>query len=188
MPDQFLTDAEDDQMKFTSLSSHMVLGIVSCLAVFFLAAALPHAAFAQVDARLLGTWKLNLAKSTFDPGPPVKTWTVTREQVGDAVKYTIEYEDANGIHTTIVETPKFDGKDYPRTVQQYPRAGAPLPDTIALKRIDADTVEETLKKSGKVIQTARQVISKDGTGITTTVTGTDVSGQPVHVVLVYDKQ
>lgn len=175
-------------MKFTSLSSLMVLGIVSCLGVSFLAAAFPHTAFAQVDARLLGAWKVNIAKSTFDPGPPPKTMTVTREQVGDAVKYTFEYEDANGIHTTIEETPKFDGKDYPRTITQYPRAGAPLPDTIALKRIDADTVEETLKMSGKVMQTARQVISKDGKGITTTVTGTDVIGRPVHVVLVYEKQ
>jgi hypothetical protein len=114
---------------------------------------------------------------------------MTREQVGsDAVKYTIEYEEANGIQTTIVETAKFDGKDYPRMVTQTPRAGAPLPDTIALKRIDADTVEETLKMSGKVLQTARQVISKNGKGITTTVTGTDASRRPVHIVLVYEKQ
>src|SRR5215469_13769884 len=149
-----------------------LLGIIFCQAAIFLAAADPHAAFAQVDARTSGVWKLNLAKSTFGPIPPPKTWTVTREHVGDVEKNTIEYEDANGIQTTIVETPKFDGKDYPRTVKQYPRAGAPLPDTIALKRIDADTVEETLKMSGKVVQTARQVISKDGKG----------------VVLVYEKQ
>jgi hypothetical protein len=186
MHDQFLTEAEDDPMKFTSFSPLRVLGTISCLAVFALAAALPHAAFAQIDARTLGIWKLNPAKSTFDPGPPF-SMTVTREQVGDAVKYTIEIELANGNHTTIVEAPKYDGKDYPRIVQP-PRAATQIPDTIALKRIDADTVEETLKKSGKVMQTARQVLSKDGRGITTTLTGTDLSGQPVHYVFVYDKQ
>jgi len=158
------------------------------LVAFTLVAALPYAASAQIDPRTLGTWKLNLAKSKFEPGPPLRNMTVTREQVGDAVKYTIEQEDANGIHRTIVEAPKYDGKDYPRTVHDSPRAGPPIPDTIALKRIDADTIEETLKKSGKVVQTARQVVSKDGKVITTTLTGTTVSGQPIHVVLVYDKQ
>ena len=175
-------------MKLATLPSLRLHAAGCFLFASFLVAALPHAASAQIDPRTLGTWKLNLAKSKFDPGPPLRSMTVTREQVGDAMKYTIEQEDANGIHRTIVETPKFDGKDYPRTVQDYPRAGPPIPDTISLRRIDADTVEETLKKSGKVVQTARQVVSKDGKVITTTLTGTTVSGQPVHVVRVYDKQ
>lgn len=75
--------------------------------------------------------------------------TVTREQVGDAVKYTIDVVAANGNQVSIVETPRYDGNDYPRT-------GSADADTIALKRLDANTVQETLKKSGKVVQTARQ--------------------------------
>ena len=175
-------------MKLTTFPSLKLRASGYFLFAFSFVVTLPHAASAQIDPRTLGTWKLNLAKSKFDPGPPLRSMRVTREQVGDAVKYTIEQEDANGIHRTIVEAPKYDGKDYPRTIQDTPRVGPPVPDTIALKRIDADTVEETLKKSDKVVQTARQVVSKDGKMITTTLTGTTVGGQPVHVVLVYDKQ
>lgn len=183
-----LTTEKEVSLKATILPSLRMRDAGYFLIVFSFIVALPHVASAQIDPRTLGTWKLNIAKSKFDPGPPLRSMTVTREQVGDAVKYTIEQEDATGIHRTIVEAPKYDGKDYPRKVQDYPRAGPPVPDTISLRRIDADTVEETLKKSGKVVQTASQVLSKDGKVITTTLTGTTVSGQPVHVVLVYDKQ
>jgi hypothetical protein len=136
------------------------------------------------DNPFVGTWKLNLAKSTFDPGPPPRSRTVTIEQVGDGVKWAIEQVDANGNRRTVVEAPKFDGKDYPRT-------GSPTPDadTIALKRIDAYTLEETLKKAGKVVATYRQVVSKDGKVRTATqMTGTNAGGQRIHDVLLFDKQ
>jgi hypothetical protein len=62
------------------------------------------------------------------------------------VKYTIEIVEANGNRRTIVETPKYDGKDYPRS--GIAEADA---DTVALKRMDANTVEEIQKKAGKVV-------------------------------------
>ena len=165
-----------------------VSAVVSVLVALVLVVALSPAAFAQVDPRILGTWKLNLTKSSFDPGPPPTSMTVTREQVGDAVRYTIERIEADGTRRIVVEAPKYDGKDYPRRVKDDPSLGAPYPDTIALTRIDAQTVEETLKRAGRVVETARQVVSPDGRLITTTVTGTNARGQFVHTVLVYDKQ
>jgi hypothetical protein len=117
------------------------------------------------DDPFAGTWELNLAKSKFDPGPPVRSRTVTVEPAGDGVKWSIEQVDANGNPGTIIETPKFDGKDYPRTGTGSLGGGG---DTIALKRIDANTFEETLKKSGEVVATFRQVVSKDGTERTAT--------------------
>ena len=146
-----------------------------------LVAALPHAASAQTDPRVLGTWKLNLAKTKFDPGPPPASMTVTREQVGDEVKTTVERVEANGNRITIEEKLKYDGKDYPRT-------GAADVDTISVRRIDANTFEETLKKAGKVVRTGTQVISKNGKMWTATFTGINSGRQPVHYVLVYDKQ
>jgi hypothetical protein len=136
------------------------------------------------DNPFVGTWKLNLARSKFQPGPPVTSRTVTIERAGDGVKWAIEQVDANGILRTVVEMPKFDGRDYPRT-------GSPMPDadTIALKRINARTLEETLKKAGKVVATYRQVVSKDGkTRTATQLTGINGSGQSAHDVLVFDKQ
>jgi hypothetical protein len=152
--------------------------------------ALPQLGFAQSspqsDNAFVGTWKLNLAKSKFDPGPPVRSRTVTVEPAGDGVKWSIEQVDANGNLGTMVETPKFDGKDYPRTGTGSLGGGG---DTIALKRIDAYTLEETLKKGGEVVATFTQVVSKDGKERTATqMTGTNSAGQPVHNVLVFDKQ
>ena len=37
---------------------------------------------------LVGTWKLNLTKSKYDPGPMPKSLTRTVEADGDGVKYT----------------------------------------------------------------------------------------------------
>jgi hypothetical protein len=133
------------------------------------------------DNPFVGTWKLNLAKSKFDPGPPVRSRTVTVEPAGDGVKWSIEQVDANGSHATVVETPMFDGKDYPRTLTGS--VGGSGADTIAFKRIDPYTLEETLKKGGDVVAIVRQVVSKDGKERTaTTMTGTDAN------VLVFDKQ
>ena len=160
-----------------SIASVQVARLV--LGMFVLSAAVLAA-----DNPFIGTWKLNLAKSKFDPGPSVKSRTVTIEEAGLGVKWAIDQVDANGIHRTVVESPKFDGRDYPRT-------GSPTPDadTIALKRINAHTLEETLKKAGKVVATYRQVVSKDGKERTATqLTGIDASGQSVHDVLVFDKQ
>jgi hypothetical protein len=127
------------------------------------------------------------ASSQFDPGPPVKSRTITVEPAGDGLKWSIEQVDAKGNRATIVETPKLDGKDYPRTGTGS--MGGPGADTIALKRIDAYTLEEILKKGGKVVATYKQVISKDGKERTSTqMTGMNAAGQPLRNVLVFDKQ
>jgi hypothetical protein len=137
------------------------------------------------DNPFVGTWNLNLAKSKFDPGPPVRSRTVTIEPAGDGVKWSIEQVDANGNRATEVEILKFDGKDYPITAT----GSLSGRDTIAFKPIDAYTLEETLKKGGEVVQTVRQVVSKDGKERTATqMTGTNAAGQPVRNMLVFDKR
>ena len=78
-------------------------------------------------------------------------------------------------------TAKYDGKDYPVT-------GSDTIDMIALKRINDRTTEATLKKSGKVVSTARRVVSKDGKMLTLTITGTNAKGQKMKNIAVYDKQ
>ena len=51
-----------------------------------------------------------------------------------------------------------------------------------------DLPGETIEKSGKLVQTARGVVSKDGKTMTNTFTGSDAAGRPVHNVVVFDKQ
>jgi hypothetical protein len=129
----------------------------------------------------IGTWKLNVAKSKYRPGPAPKGATITYEASGDGVKRTGETVKADGQTTSFSYTAQYDGKDYPVT-------GNPNADTIVLKRINDYTSEATLKRGGKVTTTARRVVSKDGKTLTLTLKGTNAQGQTVNSVSVYEKQ
>ena len=139
------------------------------------------AGWAADDARI-GTWKVNLAKSKFGSGPAPKSTTAKLEPHGsNGVKATSERVDAQGQKTIIEYTADYDGKDYPVT-------GDPGRDTVAMKRIDAYTLEVTNKKAGKIANTGKEVLSKDGKVRTITTHGTDAQGRPFTNVSVYEKQ
>lgn len=131
----------------------------------------------------IGTWKMDLAKSTFEPGPaPTSPGTVTIEPSGSSMKTTIHGSDPQGtpMHTETVWT--FDGKD-------YPVKGAPAPDTTAAyKRIDDRTFEVTSKAGGKPMMTTRITISADGKTLTARQTGQNPQGQTVKNTIVAHKQ
>jgi ABC-type transport system substrate-binding protein len=128
-----------------------------------------------------GTWKLDVAKSKFSPGPAPKSATVTYEETADGIKRSGETINADGTKTSFSYTAKYDGKDYPVT-------GSDTFDTISVKKINEHTVAATLKKSGKVVNTARRVVSKDGKTMTLTLNGTNAKGEKIHNVQVFDKQ
>ena len=64
----------------------------------------------------------------------------------------------------------------------------PNADTIAVRRLDATTLELVSKKGGKPTTTQRNVISADGKSRTVTTTGTDAKGQKVNNVAIFEKQ
>src|ERR1700720_1626003 len=64
---------------------------------------------------LLGTWKLNTAKSKYTGTPMPKEMTRTVEADGDSVKYTYAGTAADGSSISYGFTVKYDGKDYPMT-------------------------------------------------------------------------
>ena len=162
-----------------------IVGSLGAISVVLLTLALALPVYAE-DNPFIGTWKLNLEKSKFDPGPAVMSRVVRIEAAGDAVKFSVDQVDADGKHATVVETPKLDGKDYPR--RGTGGIGPNFADTIAFRRIDTYTMEETLKKAGKVVAAIRQVVSNDSkTRTATQIMGTNARGQAVHDVLVFDK-
>ena len=130
----------------------------------------------------VGTWKLNLAKSKFNPGPAPKSQTLKIEAWGaDGVKYTADGVDADGKPTHWELQAKYDGKF-------APFKGNPDADMLAYKRIDANTVEATTQLNGKPAGKTKVVVSADGKTRTLTQTGKNAKGQTVNNVLVYDKQ
>jgi hypothetical protein len=129
-----------------------------------------------------GTWKLNVEKSKFVSIKAVKSLTRTAEADGDGVKVSYEGESAEGAPVKFAFSAKYDGKDYAVTGE-----GKPFDtDTIAVKRLDAKTVESTLKKDGTVVAKAKSAASKDGK--TLTITYTDAKGKSTGDIGVYDKQ
>ena len=138
-------------------------------------------ALAQTDAHM-GTWKLNVAKSKFAPGQTLKSETRTYEPAGDGYKLSGQRVDADGNTHPESFTAKYDGKDTPFVGDAY---GA---DTLAVKLVDANHLNATEKKGGKLLYTTKVVVSSDGKVMTITNKGKTESGQPINAVLVYDKQ
>jgi hypothetical protein len=166
-------------MRVNRGSSPTFLTVGLLIALFVLSAS-PRL-FAQSDSTL-GTWTLNLAKSKYTPGPPPKSETRIYEANGaNGVKATFNRVDAAGKNVTISYSAMYDGKDY-----KY--IGSPDADTIVLKRVDPNTVEATLKKNGKVMQTTKAVVSQGGKVRTLTTTGTDGSGRSINNVMVFDRK
>src|SRR5438046_2124390 len=62
----------------------------------------------------VGTWKVNLAKSKYDPGPAPKTPNVIKiEADGNGIKVTNDGVNAEGQTPHVTYAAKYDGKDYP---------------------------------------------------------------------------
>ena len=131
----------------------------------------------------IGTWKVNLEKSTYSPGPkPTVAATVKSEPSAGGLKTTIDATNPEGKPTHTESVAKFDGKDYPVTGAQAPNT------TNALKRIDDRTFEVMGKVDGKPAMTTRVVVAADGKTMTATQTGTNAQGQSVNNVIVLNKQ
>jgi hypothetical protein len=141
----------------------------------------PTTVSAQPDVSLVGTWKLNVAKSKLGPGPAPRSITSTIQAVGDRTKLTGVRIDADGLRTEAKYTVRVDGKD-------YPIEGSANADTVSLKRIDARTIERTDKRAGKVVETSTTVFSADGKTSTTTGKGRCSKGEEFDYVAVNEKQ
>lgn len=128
----------------------------------------------------IGTWKLNEAKSKFDPGV-TKNHTVVYEAVGDSIKVTIDGVDGSGKATHVEWTGKMDGKDYPST-------GSTVDDARAYTKIDDHTLHVVLKKGGKEVGSAHVVVSADGKTRTVTASAPGPDGKKMNSTAVYDKQ
>ena len=131
---------------------------------------------------VIGTWKLNAAKSEARGGPTLaKSDTRTYTKSDGGVSFTWKRVTAEGKDITVTSTITYDGKD-------YPIKGSPDVDAGNAKRVDTHTVETTLKRDGKVVGQSKRTVSKDGKTLTVVTKGTNANGDPFEVSLVYDRQ
>ena len=128
---------------------------------------------------IIGVWRLNLAKSTYSPGPPPRAEIRTYEEEHEGLRATIATTQADG-RTTVVEYLASFNED------TFPLAGSAEIDAIGLRTIDAYTSEVILSAGGKVIGHARRVIAPDRKTMTVTVERWSAVG-PVKIVAVYER-
>ena len=132
------------------------------------------------DRLLLGTWKLNAAQSKYKRGVPPRSQIRIYEPQGQGVKATIKTVYADGRSTTVEYVANYDSLEYPVT-------GSPDVDTIALKKVLPRIAQAVLSHAGKVMATARRVISEDGKTMTIEYQG-ELLGEQVDYVAVYNKE
>jgi len=137
-------------------------------------------ASAQNADAMNGTWKLNVAKSTYEPGPGPKEQTISIEGTDAARKIVVDLTPATGdaVHW---EVSGAIGATLP-VVGTNPNA-----DAYVFTRVNAATLEAQYVREGKPTIKQTAVVSADGKTLTVTGTGSDAQGRTVNNVAVYDK-
>jgi hypothetical protein len=152
--------------------------IVFMLALLLQSVAVSHPA---IDA-WFGTWTLNLAQSTYVPGPPpyaraqyvIEPWK-------DGLKVTYDMVYPRGGTTHWEWAGKFDGQPYPlQGIDEYV--------TYAYQRLDDRTYDVVVRIDERPAGMSRVALSPDGKTITTTTTGKDSTGRVVTTTTVYEKR
>ena len=129
---------------------------------------------------IVGSWKLNVAKSKFSAGQELKASTRV-------------YTEASGVYTLEQKLTGTDGKEislrtqYSDGKEMKQETGGPV-DTTHAKKVDANTWDFDLKKDGKAVGHVHRVVSADGKTLTVHNTGMMLSGMKGDQTLVFDKQ
>jgi hypothetical protein len=132
------------------------------------------------DDPMSGTWKVNLGKSKFDPGPAPKSLTATIKVENDTETFVSEGTDAAGNPTHAMFIAKIGGPD-------VPVMGIPYADMVSLKRVKPNHIVATMKKGGKVTMTVHVVVAEDRKSRRLTYEGKNQNGKAVHDEVVYDR-
>jgi hypothetical protein len=147
---------------------------------FTLLAAVLMAGPAFAADPVVGTWKLDVAKSKFSPGGELKAATRT-------------YSESGGLYTLDQKLTRADGKEIAYKIQyrdgkEQKNDVSAFVDATVAKKIDANTWDFQIKKEGKVVGQVHRVVSADGKTLTVHNTGTQLSGAKGDETLVFDKQ
>jgi hypothetical protein len=162
------------------MNRRSTLMLISMTLLAFAIASFPQVAFAQ-SSPVIGTWKLNLDKSKYSPGPPPRSGTLTYTQDGQNIKNTFEGMDAQGNVLSGVLMHIYDG-------QPHPSSGSQVIDASAYTRLDPNNYIFTRLKAGKLVAVGTVIVSQDGKTLTVTTTGSDANGGPSNSISVHDKQ
>src|SRR5579883_602406 len=136
--------------------------VVASLGVLLLAGA--GVMLAQSDS-IVGTWKLNPAKSKYTSGLAPKSETLSVAQAGDQYQVSITGMAPDGTPISVKYTVPVKGG--------AGKVQAGFYDAVSAKKINDNTLELSEMKNGKEMLHVRVVVSKDGKTQRATVKGID---------------
>lgn len=137
---------------------------------------------AQGTDPMNGVWKLNVAKSTFSPGPAPKEMTATIESDGPGRKVSVTGTAGDGSPVKWGYTGNFDRKENKVTGTN------PDADVVMLRRLSPRSTRTTYKLAGKQTLVNGISVSEDGKTLAVAQSGVNGKGQTVKNNLVFDKQ
>jgi hypothetical protein len=143
--------------------------------------ALVSTAFAGKMDALVGDWDLNIAKSKFEPSPPMKKYTMKVIDAGAGhLLIKSDWIDADGTAGHVEYSTAFDGK--PISIIDYPIA-----DTVTDTVVNATTWKSVWTKNGKVVERELETISADGKTFREIDQGKDEKGRKYKNYLVFER-
>jgi hypothetical protein len=151
------------------------IGVLAALVVVLAAASV---VLAQSNP-FVGTWKLNVAKSKYDPGPAPQSATRTWDASGMVM---VNGVNAAGKSSSYGYTIMDDGKEY-ATMGAIPNTA----DKIKSKKIDANSYEAKFTKAGTQVEVTTFKLSDGGKTLTIHAKGSSPAG-PFDNLQVWEKQ
>jgi hypothetical protein len=134
----------------------------------------------NMDA-LLGDWDLNIAKSKFNPSPPMKKYTMKVIDAGHGrLLIKSDWIDADGTVGHVEYSTALDGK--PISIIDYPIA-----DTVIDTMVNPTTWKSIWKKGGKTVERELEHISADGKTFREIDEGKDEKGRQYKNHLVFER-
>lgn len=156
------------------MRKHILVGMAVILV-------LAVATIAMAADPFVGTWKLNLAKSTFNLYPAPKSGGMTIAAQDNGIKLVGDTIEADGKPSHLERICKFDGKECRAT-------GSPVGLTMLMTKVDTNSINVVLRLEGKEIGVGKMVVSKDGKMLTNTQKGKNAQGQDESNTIIWDKQ
>lgn len=129
---------------------------------------------------IVGTWVLDVKKSTFHPGPPPRSQTRVYRESAEGIIATVVTLGDDGRSTTVEYPVNYDGQTHPVT-------GSSEIDQIEMKRVSPARAESTLLHAGRVIATVVREVTGSNTLVITS-EGLGDNGTPVRNVSVYTRK
>ena len=156
----------------------VVLAVASALIANSFPLGAQQRSTAEPPPQLIGTWRLNVAKSKYMPGPPLRSETRVYTRQSDGVKGVVSRVHSDGRSERFEYMANF-GQDIVVT-------GVPDYDRVTLRKVDDLTSDAVLSHAGNVYGVARRTIAADGRSMTITFDRKSTEDR-VHNLAVYDK-